>query len=168
MRDYPLADNELDIPYDQALDTDHSSRATHFLLNTRQAVVWKRWNALAGRRGFFDTSPRASTRPTCWVVKDKTKQISLSHNSETHHYAPARFAARLWLDETSVLRLLSDRRYRVHAVCHNNRCVNPRHIVVESPKEFNERRACRRANRCSRHKFTLKPGGFYRRRCLVP
>lgn len=165
---YPLSTHEFDIPYDEDIDMDQYSRATHFLLNTSQDILWTRLKSFFGRSDFFDTSHLDCTRKGCWVVKDGKKAITITHKSETHEYSAARVAARLWLDQTSLLRLISDRGYQVRAVCHNSRCINPRHIVVESSKEFHERKPCKQAGSCMRHTFKLKTDDRYRRRCIFP
>lgn len=156
------------IPYDEAADADQTSRATHFLINIDHEFLWTRFKTFIGRPNFFDVNHPYNERKGCWTVRDKKhREISVTYKSETHRYSLNRLAVRLWHDERSILGLLSNKGYQVHTICHNGRCLNPDHIVVESAKDFNERTCCRRAGTCTRHKYKDKtdPDRF-RKECI--
>lgn len=175
---HPLSGLDLSIPYNAALDGRQTSAATMFLLNVPQHVILARLRAFMDRDGagahFFDLEHPDARAKGCWVVRrvndDATPgapaqqqqqhnfQFKVYHDGRHYCYTLGRLAVRLWHDETSVLRLLLSKDHETVRVCHNVWCFRPEHIVVESRKEYADRRACKREGRCKGHSIWSKCG----------
>lgn len=168
---YPLSDLEFTIDYDEDTDGSQTTVATVFLLNVPQLHVETRFRDFINRDAFaFDLDDPDIRARGCWAVRvggQQVTQFKLYYNKRNYAVTLNRVAVRLWHGEDSVLRFLLGKDHKAVHLCHQKRCFNPEHIVVESSKEHMDRLKCSREGWCCGHQSWSKCGQMTeRRRCI--
>lgn len=149
------------------------SEATAFLLRLSQQQVLNKFCKHIKKKEFFDIDHPSRSFMGCWVISaddPSDYRIKMSDQGETHSFPFKRLAIRLWHDEESMYRLLQGKtQQKATSICHNKKCMNPDHIVVEHSKQLGERRKCKKRGHCFGHITTHKDGTVQRRlRCIFP
>lgn len=169
---YPLSELEFTIGYDENTDASHTTAATVFLLNVPQLNVETRFRDFINRDAFaFDLDDPSVRAKGCWAVRvggQQDTQFKLYHNKRNYAVTLNRVAVRLWHGIDSVNRLLLSKSYMAVRLCHQTRCFNPEHIVVEDHSEQMDRYKCLRDGLCYGHQVWSKCGpATERRRCIL-
>lgn len=169
----PRSGLNFSIDYEKSIDGDQTSEATAFLLNIPLQIIFNRFQTYLNRPAFaFDLGDPDTHAKGCWVVhaeRQQDSQFKLYYKERNYAFTLNRLAVRMWHKEESVLRLLLSKNHKAVHLCHNKRCFNPQHIVVESRKEHVDRSNCVKDGRCQGHPIWSKCGQVdERRRCILP
>lgn len=169
---YPLSELEFTIGYDENTDRGPTSAATVFLLNVPQLDVENRFRDFINRDAFaFDLDDPFVRAKGCWAVQARGQQdtqFKLYYDERNYSFTLNRVAVRLWHGIDSVNRLLLSKDHMAVRLCHQIRCFNPEHIVVEDHNEQKDRSKCLRDGLCYGHRVWSKCGPTTeRRRCIL-
>lgn len=169
---HPLSGHNPELIFDDD-DRPNVSRATVFLLRLSQQQLLDKFRRYIKHKDVFDVDHTNFKSMGCWIVSAEATghyKITLCDQSEKHSFSFRRLAIRLWHDEESMYSLLQGKHHqKASQVCHNEQCMHPGHIQVESSKESAERRKCKKRRRCAGHVTTHKDGTVQRRKsCIFP